>query len=190
MNILCVDDDPIILHFVEQIINKMNLPDCKVIGVMTASRAEEIVKTTPIDIVILDNSLPDLPGITLLKNLKKIDPTIEIIMATGYASIENSVEAMKAGARDYIEKPFTSSLLEEKILNVIELKERTKEAEEYRRVKEDIEKNANKEISSLEELVEKVKKCQAQIIEIINSDRSDSEKISLIKEKIEKSNII
>ncbi|MCX8167240.1 MAG: response regulator [Candidatus Micrarchaeota archaeon] len=190
MNILCIDDDSIILHFLEQIINKLNIPDCKVITAMTGNKAEEIVKAMKIDIVILDNSLPDVPGITLIKKLKKIEPTLEIIMATGYASIENAVEAMKAGARDYIEKPFTSSLIEEKIRNIIELKERAKEAEEYRRVKEDIEKNANKEISSLEEIIEKVKKCQKKIIEIINSDKSDSEKIALIKEKIETSNII
>jgi DNA-binding NtrC family response regulator len=59
------------------------------------------------DIVISDIRMPGMDGIQLLENLKKIQPSLVVIMITGYATIKSAVEAIQKGAYDYLPKPFT-----------------------------------------------------------------------------------
>jgi two-component system, NtrC family, response regulator AtoC len=59
-----------------------------------------------VDLTVLDQGLPDVEGLALLRRLREIDGGSLVIMMTGYASIENSVQAIKAGAYHYLSKPF------------------------------------------------------------------------------------
>ncbi len=68
-------------------------------------RALKLFEEEKPDIVILDIRLPDSNGITLLKTIKEINPAVIVIMITACPDIQNSVEAMKMGALDYLEKP-------------------------------------------------------------------------------------
>ena len=77
--------------------------------VETASCGLEAVKKVEgddFDLVLLDQKMPDLDGLQVLKEIRKIDDRVIIIMITAYGSIESSVEAMKLGAYDYILKPY------------------------------------------------------------------------------------
>lgn len=65
----------------------------------------EIVKRFPIDFCILDLRLPDIEGVTLVRELKKEDPELSIIIVTAYGSVESAVQALKSGAEDYLTKP-------------------------------------------------------------------------------------
>jgi DNA-binding NtrC family response regulator len=67
--------------------------------------AVERFKEEVLDIVLLDYKLPDTNGLSLLKEFKEINPEVEIIMITAFGSIENAVNALKAGAAEYITKP-------------------------------------------------------------------------------------
>ncbi|MBI5902513.1 MAG: response regulator, partial [Deltaproteobacteria bacterium] len=58
------------------------------------------------DIVITDLMMPRMDGITLLMKIKELDPSILVIIITGYSTIETAVKAIEAGAYDYIAKPF------------------------------------------------------------------------------------
>ena len=81
----------------------------KTYQVETASSGLEAVKKVErddFDLVLLDQKMPDLDGLQVLKEIRKIDDRIIIIMITAYGSIESSVEAMKLGAYDYILKPY------------------------------------------------------------------------------------
>jgi DNA-binding NtrC family response regulator len=63
------------------------------------------------DIVLTDLMLPDMDGLALLKEVKRIAPETLVVMITGFATVDSSVEAIRAGAYDYIPKPFTATQL-------------------------------------------------------------------------------
>ena len=58
------------------------------------------------DIVLTDIRMPDIGGMRVLRDIKRIHPSLPVIMITGYASVDSAVQAMKLGAAEYIEKPF------------------------------------------------------------------------------------
>lgn len=63
------------------------------------------------DLILLDVMMPDGSGIDLLSIIHAQDPEVIVIIITGYATVELAVEAIKAGAYDFIAKPFTSDIL-------------------------------------------------------------------------------
>jgi DNA-binding NtrC family response regulator len=63
------------------------------------------------DVVLTDLMLPDMDGLSLLKEIKKVAPETLVVMITGFATVDSSVEAIRAGAYDYIPKPFTATQL-------------------------------------------------------------------------------
>lgn len=79
-----------------------------------------IGKDNGIDIVLADLRMPEMDGITLLKRIKKQDPSIEVIIMTGYGTISNAVQAIKLGASDYITKPFNKDELINAVNKIIE----------------------------------------------------------------------
>jgi DNA-binding NtrC family response regulator len=70
-----------------------------------------VVRRTRPEIVLTDLMLPDMDGLALLKEIKEIAPEALVIMITGFATVDSSVEAIQAGAYDYIPKPFTATQL-------------------------------------------------------------------------------
>ena len=71
-----------------------------------AAQALSCFQRKPVDLVFLGVLLPDMNGIELLKQLKQIDPHKPVIMATSVQDIQTAVDAMKAGAFDYLPAPF------------------------------------------------------------------------------------
>jgi two-component system NtrC family response regulator len=69
------------------------------------TEALAILHRTAVDLVLADYKMPDLSGIDLLKATKQLNPEIAVILITAYGSIASAVEAMKAGAYDYLAKP-------------------------------------------------------------------------------------
>ncbi len=120
--ILVVDDEEYIRDLVSKSLSKFGYL------VDTADNYDSAVErlaNTSYDIVITDKNMPGTNGgadngIRLLKYVKKHFPSTEVIIMTGYASIETAIEAMKSGAFDYITKPFMLDDLKEKVTRVIE----------------------------------------------------------------------
>ena len=73
---------------------------------------EALEKLTPdTNLVITDLTMPGKDGLELLREVKKINPLIEVIMMTAYSTVESAIEAIREGARDYLIKPFKSERL-------------------------------------------------------------------------------
>jgi DNA-binding NtrC family response regulator len=101
-----VDDEPLVRRSLSELLTLSGY------AVSTASDGKEalnLLKTYHADIVITDIKMPQMDGIQLLKEIKSINRDIPVILITGYASIENAVEAMKEGAYDYVTKPIMDS---------------------------------------------------------------------------------
>jgi DNA-binding NtrC family response regulator len=79
------------------------------------------------DVVLTDIRMPDIGGMKVLRDVKRINPTLPVIMITGYASVESAVQAMKLGAAEYIEKPFEPEQLVDAVSRAVGI---SKEAEE------------------------------------------------------------
>ncbi len=103
-NILIVDDNKNTLEIIRRNLAKQNY---KTICVSNVQNAITALNQNDIELVITDNKMPQTTGLEFIGYLKDHYPKIKIIMITGYASIDNAVEAMKTGAHEYLPKPFT-----------------------------------------------------------------------------------
>lgn len=99
--------------------------DCGVKGI-------EIVEENEFDIILTDLNLPDFDGIEMVRRCKEISPNTEIIMVTGYGSVEKAIEATKAGAFYYVEKPVEFEELLVLIEKAVERKHQAAEILELR----------------------------------------------------------
>ena len=101
---LLVDDEK---DFVETTTRRLRhrgfAADCVFSGTEALDRLE---KDDAVDVVILDIRMPDPDGITTVQAIKKRHPLVEVIMLTGFATIDSAVEALKFGAFDYLTKPY------------------------------------------------------------------------------------
>ncbi len=131
-NILIVDDEKEILSYLTDLLTENNF------NVFTAGngmKALEIIDKKKIDIVLADVVMPKMDGIALTRSIKEINPDIPVILMTAYASIEYAVESMKAGAADFISKPFKikyALFIIKKVLETKRLKEKAKKTEYYK----------------------------------------------------------
>jgi len=73
--------------------------------------AVKILETTSVDLVITDLKMPKVSGLDLVRHVRENFPDTEVIMITGYASVNGAVEAVKTGAEEYLPKPFTDEEL-------------------------------------------------------------------------------
>ncbi|GAB4487342.1 MAG: hypothetical protein OHK006_16270 [Thermodesulfovibrionales bacterium] len=71
----------------------------------------EILGKESFDLVLTDLKMPDMDGIEVLEKAKQIAPQTEVVIVTGYQTVETAVKSIKLGAYDYIEKPFTPDSL-------------------------------------------------------------------------------
>jgi DNA-binding NtrC family response regulator len=81
----------------------------------------------PYDIIVIDLKMPGMDGITLQKRIREIDKNAAIVILTAYASVETAVEALKAGAYDYVTKPVDPDDLSNLVRNIIRQKELAEE---------------------------------------------------------------
>ncbi len=86
----------------------------------SGKEAIKTIKSAPIDLVLLDIRLPEINGIEVLKIIKGIDESIEVIMVTAVVMVKHAVEAVRLGAYDYITKPFDIQALQEQVEKVLE----------------------------------------------------------------------
>ena len=120
-NILVVDDEE---DFLETIIKRLEKRHVDASGVRSGEEALELLKKKTFDVVVLDIKMPGgMDGIETLVEIKKIQPLAEVILLTGHASVETSIDGIKLGAFDYLLKPIKLEDLLKKIAEAIEKKD-------------------------------------------------------------------
>jgi len=134
--ILVVEDDADIIKIYQELLSDR----FTVIIKSTGMHAIQYLKDTPdIDLALVDVKLPDISGIEVLKEIKKVKPCVPAIIMTAYGNERVAVNAFRCGARDYVKKPFSKDELLKRIdfclsLNIIDQarnrKVLTNEAEE------------------------------------------------------------
>ncbi len=106
--ILAVDDEPIVLDSFRKI---LVLAGYSVDTVETGPEALALVRRHDYELVFADLKMPGMDGLDVVKAVKHLRPDIDIAIITGYATVESAVSAMKYGAMDYVQKPFTEDEL-------------------------------------------------------------------------------
>ena len=122
--ILVVDDEPNSLFAICQLLTEEGY---RVIPAENGKKALRTLETDPVNIILTDEKMPDLSGMELLSEVKKVDPHIPVILITAYGSVSMAVEALKEGAFYFFEKPILNKL--ESLLTIIRQALKTQEME-------------------------------------------------------------
>ena len=102
IRLLIVDDEK---RFVETLSKRLTARGLFVEGANSGPEAVAIAQNRPFDVVLLDFRMPGMDGLSTLRELKKTQPLLQVILLSGNASINTAVEAMRMGAVDYLLKP-------------------------------------------------------------------------------------
>jgi two-component system, NtrC family, response regulator PilR len=164
--ILAIDDDPNMLDLTRYHLSAQGYE------VTTAETGEEALKLAEgkhFDVVLTDMRLPDLDGIELVRRFKEESPETELIMVTGYSSVSKAVEATKAGAFYFVEKPVKFEeilVLVEKALErreyaaeIQQLRGRLKERDSYYNII-----GSSKPMQNIYEIIDSVAESDANIL--------------------------
>jgi DNA-binding NtrC family response regulator len=102
LTVLLVDDEE---EFLSTLLKRLRKRDLQAHGASSGEEALALLDEHPVDVIVLDVKMPGMDGIQALREIKKRDPLIEVIMLTGHASMEVAIEGMELGAFDYLMKP-------------------------------------------------------------------------------------
>src|ERR1041384_3784792 len=136
--ILVVDDEEIMREILETLLTR------EAYEVRLAASGEEgleLARALPFDAALVDIMMPGLDGIATLDELKRIDEDLAVIIITAFAAVENAIAAMRAGAFDYITKPFKN---DEALAVVRNAMERRRLVHENRNLRQNIQERYHK----------------------------------------------
>ena len=107
--ILCVDDDAAVLTVLAKVLTRLGHDPHPVDGVLAAMQA---LAAGPVDLILTDWAMPSLTGLDLLELLREAGDPTPVVMLTAFGTIEHAVEAIRAGAVNYLVKPFVPEQVE------------------------------------------------------------------------------
>lgn len=116
LNTIVVDDDEMVLALMRQYLKDRE--ELQVQAVASPKEALKIINEEKVHIMILDIVMPEMDGITLLEEAKKVDPLTHVIMMTADSTLGRVIESLGYGAMDFVMKPFESP---EDIISVVDV---------------------------------------------------------------------
>lgn len=164
--LLVVDDEPNYLIILSELLSEEGF---EVFTAENGVKALRIVQNTDLDLILTDMQMPHISGLELLKEVKKINRDIPVIMITAYGEVEKAVAAMQAGAFNYLTKPFKN---DELIANINKAVEHYSILTENRRLRDEVKDRysfanmigKNKQMQNLYSMIEKVAPTQASVL--------------------------
>ncbi|MBU1741418.1 MAG: response regulator [Proteobacteria bacterium] len=170
VSILVVDDESTIREVVVEFLSGLNY---EVFEASDGQAALDSLDLEAKDIVMSDIMMPRLDGFALLREIKTRFPDTQVLMMTGFGSIESAVEAMRLGAAYYVTKPLNFNLLKEKLVRVVHQQELLREVAHLARQTEESDyvtelerENAAVLVRQLAVAGEKLKQRNDQILEL------------------------
>jgi YesN/AraC family two-component response regulator len=118
--VLIVDDDPAVLEALSTAL----APHFDIVTARTGAEALEGLGRHLVDLVLLDNVLPDMPGLVMLGIIRRYLPSLPVVLITGHGSEEVSVQAFRGGVRDYLRKPIQVPELIARIDEILHVQQR------------------------------------------------------------------
>ena len=106
--VLAIDDERIVLDSITKILKAENFA---VEVSLSGRQGLEWATQKDYDIVLTDLRMPDIGGMRILRDVKRVKPAIPVVMITGFGTVKSAVQAMKLGAAEYLEKPFSPDQL-------------------------------------------------------------------------------
>jgi len=106
--VLIIDDEQTLNHFVQEDLREAGYES---LGALTGQEGLDLIRSHEVDLVLLDQQLPDMHGLDVLKVIREEEPDIPVIIVTGHGEIDCAVQAMKLGAYDYMKKPYNLDTL-------------------------------------------------------------------------------
>ena len=103
IRVLVVDDNEVFRRPLQRALEAAGF---EVVAVSSAEDALEVLHASTVDVLLTDHRLPGMDGVQLITRIKATHPALAIVVMTAYGTIESAVEARRAGADDYLEKPF------------------------------------------------------------------------------------
>jgi len=177
INILLADDDDALRRVVQY---KLEQEGYAVTTVNNGEKALSILKSKRFDLVLSDIKMPKLTGVQLLDQVKKTQPTLEVILMTAFADVSQAVQAVKLGAFDYLTKPFEDDQLTiaiEKALKFKKLENENIALKEQLHGKQYLDNivGVSKPFKELMELVEKIAPSDATVL--LNGDSGTGKEV-------------
>jgi DNA-binding NtrC family response regulator len=130
VRVLAVDDEPSMLEWLRLLLEGEGY---EVRTALVGARGEEVFRNWRPDVVVLDMILPDVDGLELLRRFKQVIDETEVILITGHGSVPAAVDAMKAGAYSFVEKPVEPSALVAVLEKAVERRELRFENEQLKK---------------------------------------------------------
>jgi DNA-binding NtrC family response regulator len=115
--ILLVEDDPDIRAILSRFLGRRGYA---VKAAENGAEALEALEHEPVDLILSDVRMPRMDGLELLQAVRQRDPDIQLVLMTAYSTVRDAVEAIQAGAADYVEKPIDFRRLERVVTGVLE----------------------------------------------------------------------
>jgi len=132
--ILIVEDEELALANLEHILKKQNY---EIVTAGTGSLGLELVRAERFDVVLTDLRMEKVDGMQILEESRRLNPSCEVIMITGYATVDSAIEAMKKGAYHYISKPYRVEAVRKIVAEALE---KIRLRDENVQLKEDLKK--------------------------------------------------
>lgn len=162
-NILVLDDEPSILEILGQYLGEEGYC-CSLFT--SAVEALKQFEQQPYDLLLTDLRMPEMHGIEVVQRVKKHDPDVAVIVITAHLEVTNAIDAMRAGADDYLLKPFN---LVEITLSVDKSLERRRLIMENRRYQQDLERHIREATLSLENTNQELRRTKEYLENLLHS---------------------
>jgi FixJ family two-component response regulator len=160
--VLVLDDERIVLESVSRILEEQGY---LVETHQAAKSALEALRTDKFQLLITDLRIPDLDGLQVMKESKRIDPDIPIVVLTAYASVDTAREALKSGAVDYVKKPFTPEQLIDLVQRVLASRVLEEQRDYRNKAFEELKRNISSSLS-LREILNQVVEGVVKILRV------------------------